>query len=917
MAKFTPMIEQYLQIKADYPDAFLFFRLGDFYELFFEDATRASKILEITLTSRQGGKNGEKIPMCGVPYHTSEPYIKKLIEKGYKVAICEQMEDPKQAQGVVKREVIRVVTPGTLMEENMLEEKENNYMIFICGRGADYAFVACDLSTGEVLGSEMPSVEHLLDEIKLFQAAEIVASTAINDQGKRKLRNTLLASLTFAEEDRASAEKFKEALQALLPDLQNPSDEVRSAEGQAFNSELIADTLLFMLQYIEATQKRSIRHLQPFRLYQPQLYLTLDEYSRRNLELTETIRERKRQGSLLWLLDETSTAMGGRLIKRWILRPLMNRADIEKRLDIVNVLVEHALEREEVSRYLEEVYDLERLAARVSFGNANPRDLLQLKKSLQVIPEIRQVLSAVAARPLAELVETLDGCESLVELLDMSISEDPPVSITEGGIFKAGYDAELDKLREASRDGKQWIADLEEKERRRTGIKSLKVGFNKVFGYYIEVTKANVHLVENDRYERKQTLANAERYITPELKEKEALILDASERSMELEYELFTSLREKVSTYTRRLQRLASTIAHIDCLCSFAKVSEMHHYTRPAFSHDKMVMLKNARHPVIEKVMEASQFVANDLMMDASDSDILLITGPNMAGKSTYMRQTALIAIMAQIGCFVPADQATLPIFDRIFTRIGAADDLVGGHSTFMVEMMETKRAITEATPDSLILLDEIGRGTSTYDGMSLAQAIIEYIHDRVRAKTLFSTHYHELTGLEERLPRLKNVHVACTEREGKVVFLHKVKEGKADRSYGIHVAQLAGMPDDLIHRARDILVALEGESPALTAEMEAREVNEARREAEAAYTESAATEKNEAHLKRQADENVQLSLFDNENDPAMGLAEHSTAPHDNACLQEIENLDIVNMTPLDALNTLFRLQQKIKSKRV
>ncbi|GGK13050.1 DNA mismatch repair protein MutS [Caldalkalibacillus thermarum] len=871
MVHYTPMMEQYLSIKKEYPDAFLFFRLGDFYELFFEDAKRAAQILEITLTSRPAGKSGEKIPMCGVPYHTANQYIKKMIDQGHKVAICEQVEDPKEAKGVVKREVVRVITPGTLMEESMLAEDENNFMLFLTKAPDLYAVVGCDLSTGEVTGTEIGDWGLFVEEVSHFQPKEVIMSTSFSQNEIKGLKQHYPGIITVREVGSA--------------DVVNASEWLR-LQTASTQSEVINEALVLMYEYLLDTQKKVVDHLQPFHYYRPQAYLSLDTHAKRNLELLETLRERSRKGSLLWLLDQTSTAMGGRLLKKWLTRPLLDQELIEQRLDIVETLVNNPLVREEIMLILKEVYDLERLAARVAFGNVTPRDLLQLKRSLQALPDLLEQLDQLPNNCMHPLIDSIDPCPELVRLLDQSLSEDAPVTIKEGGIFKPGYNEELDQLNKASREGKNWISELEQKERERTGIKSLKVGYNKVFGYYIEVTKANVHLLDEGRYQRKQTLSNAERFITPELKEKEALILDASERAIELEYQLFIELRDKVKNYTDRLQKLAGIIAQIDCLCSFAKVSEKYHYVRPRFSQNGELVIQEGRHPVVEQVLPSGEFVANDLYMNDKDRQILLITGPNMAGKSTYMRQLAQIVIMAQMGCFVPAKEATLPIFDQIFTRIGAADDLVGGQSTFMVEMMETKRAITKATPNSLILLDEIGRGTSTYDGMSLAQAVIEYIHHQVQAKTLFSTHYHELTDLEQELERVKNIHVACSEHEGRITFLHKVLEGKADRSYGIHVAELAGMPKAVIERAAAILQVLE--SKAETA---------------------VATDQHGTHRDKGP---VQLSLF---GDEAQEEPYRREPKWQQEILEEIETLDLINMTPLEALNTLYRLQQHLKRK--
>jgi DNA mismatch repair protein MutS len=866
MEHLTPMMEQYLSIKADYPDAFLFFRLGDFYELFFDDAKEAAQILEIALTSRPAGKNGQKIPMCGVPYHTAQHYIKKMIDKGHKVAICEQIQDPKEAKGVVERQVIRVITPGTVIEETMLSDRDNHYILFLSCAEHTYGIIASDLSTGEVSGTEVDEWDVFLDETVQFQPKEVILSPSFSKQELDELNQMFTGKTTVVDKLLAEANASHWLLEQL----------------KTVTSNAIKQSLWLMDTYLLETQKKAVEHLQPVQYYHVRSFLALDREARRNLELVETIREKSRKGSLLWVLDETSTAMGGRLLKKWLVRPLIKKDQIEQRLDMVEALMEESWVREAVQTKLKAVYDLERLTARVAYGNASPRDLLQLKQSLAVIPDLISELRQMSQGPLTSAMEALDPCPELVQELEKALREDAPITIKEGGIFKPGYHPELDQLHQASREGKSWITQLEQQERERTGIKSLKIGYNKVFGYYIEVTKANVHLLEEGRYQRKQTLSNAERFITPELKEKEAMILEAGERAIQLEHDLFVDLREKVKQYTDRLQRLAAGVAELDCLSALAEVSEKYQYVRPTFTEDGTLLIKEGRHPVVEQVLPAGQFVANDVTMNDTDRQILLITGPNMAGKSTYMRQLAHIVIMAQMGCFVPAQEAHLPIFDQIFTRIGAHDDLVGGQSTFMAEMMETKRAIMQATSRSLLLLDEIGRGTATYDGMSLAQAVIEYIHQHVQAKTLFSTHYHELTDLENSLPRLKNVHAAAAEKGRSVTFLHKVLDGKADKSYGIHVAELAGLPEEVISRAEAILSVLESKPGSPTS----------------------ATFNQHDH--------VQLSLFETDEKPISNKTVRMDASGKNV-LQEIEKLDLVNMTPLEALNTLFRLQQIIR----
>lgn len=857
MATYTPMIQQYLDIKAQYPDAFLFFRLGDFYEMFFDDAIKAAQELEITLTSRDGGTE-ERVPMCGVPYHSAQGYIEQLIEKGYKVAICEQVEDPKTAKGVVRREVVQLITPGTMMEGKRLLDKENNYLATMTAfDDGTYGFAYTDLSTGENRMTMLISLEEVINEMYSIGAREIVVSSAFSNEAHEKLKERYGVTISY-EDDTTIPETLHHVVRSL---------------GQ----EKLQMTFARLLNYLLKTQKRSLDHLQPVQVYQVDQYMKIDVYSKRNLELTETIRTKGRKGSLLWLLDETMTAMGGRLLKQWIDRPLLNREKIERRLNMVETLINHYFERQELRELLRNVYDLERLAGRVAFGNVNARDLVQLKKSLKQVPDIQTLVEKLDNDDAKELARSIDACSELVDLLEKAIQDNPPLSVKEGGIIKDGYHEMLDRFRDASRNGKTWIAQLESKERELTGIKSLKIGYNRVFGYYIEVTKANLHLLPEGRYERKQTLANAERFITQELKEKEALILEAEEKSIELEYQLFVDIREQVKKFIPRLQKLAKIISQLDVLQCFATVSEENRYTKPRFSENREMVLKNGRHPVVEKVLGAQVYVPNDCFMN-EEREILLITGPNMSGKSTYMRQIALTAIMAQIGCFVPADEAILPIFDQVFTRIGAADDLVSGQSTFMVEMLEARNAIVHATQNSLILFDEIGRGTSTYDGMALAQAMIEYIHNKIGAKTLFSTHYHELTVLEQSLWKLKNVHVSAVEENGKVVFLHKIEDGPADQSYGIHVAELAELPHELIQRAKTILAELE------------QQPNEAQHNVKSELFE-------------------QLSMFIEEPKPK----DPPLSKKEKRALQALQSLNLLEMTPLEALNQLYEIQKLLK----
>lgn len=872
MTTYTPMIQQYLQVKADYQDAFLFFRLGDFYEMFFDDAIKASQELEITLTSREGG-GAERIPMCGVPHHSAANYIEQLVERGYKVAICEQTEDPKQAKGVVKREVVQLITPGTMMEGKNLSDKENNYIATISLFAEEqFGFAYSDLSTGESKATLLKGIDSLLNELSLSGAKEVVISDDFSKEYQKRLQER--GTLTLSIENELDEKDVH------LPLL------------QGIQEQQLRNTVVRLFNYLYRTQKRSLDHLQPVSIYVIDQFMKIDYFSKRNLELTETIRSKGKKGSLLWLLDETKTAMGGRLLKQWIDRPLLNKEEIKYRQNLVETMIGHYFERQDLREKLKEVYDLERLAGRVAFGNVNARDLVQLKKSLQQVPIIQQIVASFGSKEAIKLAEDLDPCEDITDLLERAIVENPPLSIKEGNIILDGYHPELDSYRDASRNGKTWIAQLEREEREKTGIKSLKIGYNRVFGYYIEVTRANVHLLQEGQYERKQTLANAERYITPELKEKESLILQAEEKMVELEYEIFTTIRETIKEYIPRLQNLAKTVSTLDVLQCFATVSEDRRYVKPVFSNDRTLSVKNGRHPVVEKVMNAQSYVANDCTMH-KDRELLLITGPNMSGKSTYMRQIALTSILAQIGCFVPADDAVLPLFDQVFTRIGAADDLISGQSTFMVEMLEARNALLHATNNSLILFDEIGRGTSTYDGMALAQAIIEYIHHEVGAKTLFSTHYHELTVLADELPSLSNVHVSAMEQNGKVVFLHKIKEGAADKSYGIHVAQLAELPEALIERAQELLTSLE------------------QKDQFAGETAVAVIEKPVVKAEI-AEEEAQLSFFETEEKKP----QKAISTKEKQIVNKLKDLDILEMTPMQALNTLYELHKKVRNDR-
>lgn len=777
--KLSPMMLQYIDMKEKNMDVILFFRLGDFYEMFFEDALIASRELELTLTGKSAGLE-DRIPMCGIPYHSANPYIDKLIDKGYKVAICEQIEDPKTAKGVVKREVLQILSKGTMMNSEFLDEKTNNYIGNVIDLKYTYVISYADISTGEFYTTtSIYDSNSLVSLILSLNLKEIVVKNNFDNNVLNILKNKYKVNISIFDEE---------------IDVSEYTNIFSHIEDSKY-----IESIKHLLSYLISTQKRSLNYLQKINIINTKSYLKLDINARRNLELTSSLRLKERTYSLLWLLDKTKTAMGSRMLKNWIENPLVDKNEINKRYDIVEKLETEFILKEELREYLYQVYDLERLSGRIGYGNTNGRDLLQLKNSLKVLPNIKSILDNLKYE---KTIETLDD---LYELLQNSIDEDAPVTIKEGGIIKSGFNLELDELKENRSSGKDFVIKMESEERNRTGIKNLKVGYNKIFGYYIEVSKSNIGLIKEEyNYIRKQTLANCERYVTPLLKEKEALILGAEEKIINLEYNLFIEIKNKVQTYIKRIQNIAKVIAEIDVLQSFATISEENNYIRPIITDKRIVEIIDNRHPVVEKVLE-TPFVPNDILMDEK-TNILIITGPNMAGKSTYMREFAITVIMAQIGCFVPAKKCTLPIFDQIFTRIGASDDLVSGDSTFMVEMKEANEAITNATNNSLIIFDELGRGTATYDGLSLAQAIIEYIHNNIKCKTLFSTHYHELTKLEDHFENLKNVHVSALEENGNITFLHKIKNGSVDKSYGIHVAKLANLPKSLIKRANEIL---------------------------------------------------------------------------------------------------------------
>lgn len=862
--KQTPMMKQYFKIKNEYPEEFLFFRLGDFYELFYEDAIQVSQLLEITLTSRN--KNAkEPIPMAGVPHHSAQSYIDRLIELGHKVAICEQVEDPKEAKGMVKREVVQVITPGTVMQGEVVNEKENNYLAAILEKDDFFALSYVDLTTGELKVTDLDTKAEVFSEISALEVKEVLFFEGESADLQAKLERRFGTVFSYLSKETNYMDK--EVYQQLTKNIED---------------ERLLAVLELLLHYLAKTQMRTLDHLQEAKAYDSHHYLRQTSEVRRNLELTSSLRDHTRKGTLLSVMDQTKTAMGGRLLKSWLDKPLVNRLEINKRQDLVENMLNHFFERTDLNEILTRVYDLERLAGRIAYGSVNARDLIQLKQSLEQIPLLVEVISLMNIdETWDEILRNLDPVSEVRELIDFAIKEEPPLLITEGEIIKDAFNEKLDHYRDAMTNGKRWLAELELKERKATGIGNLKIGFNKVFGYYIEITKGNLDKLEEGRYERKQTLANSERYITPELKEMESKILEAEEKSQALEHQLFIEVREEVKRAIKRIQKLAQIVAKVDVLQSFAQISEDKHYTRPVFHEDSRdVEIIEGRHPVVEDVMEDHEYVPNDVYLK-DDVDILLITGPNMSGKSTYMRQVALIIIMAQIGCFVPAKKVSLPIFDQIFARIGAMDDLISGQSTFMVEMTETNQALANASSNSLLLFDEIGRGTATYDGMALAEAVIEYVHDQIGAKTLFSTHYHELTALESRLESLQNVHVGAAEDDGDLVFLYKVSPGSADKSYGIQVAKLAGLPKSLLNRAAIILETLE--------DKKYESVN------------SSVKDKNEEKNDK-LEETDQLSLFTD-----------TLSEAEQAVLKEIRRADIMNITPLEAMKLLNKLQNTIQ----
>ena len=869
MAEYSPMMQHYLDTKNEYKDCILFYRLGDFYEMFFDDAITASRELELTLTGKECGQE-ERAPMCGIPFHAVDNYIAKLISKGYKVAICEQMEDPKFAKGMVKREVVRIVTPGTVIETNLLDEKKNNYIMSIYKNGIYYGISVCDLSTGDFRSTQIKETNNfsiLVDEISRYSPAEIVVNENMYNSQEEisKIKERFNVYIT-----NLANEYFSEEYDQLLLRY-NILDENNEKVENLLEKLFCVTSINGLLKYLYETQKNKLDHINTIHLYNVTQYMNLDINARRNLEITEKLRDKSKKGTLLWVLDKTSTSMGGRHLRRWLNDPLVDCKKINERLEAVKELKDNVILRGEIIELLKKVYDVERLAGKISYGSANARDLISLKNSAKQLPYIKKVISETKSKYLRSLYEELDTLDDVYKVIDDAIVEEPPLGVKEGGLIKLGYDEEIDRLKKATTEGKNWIIELEAREKEETGIKGLKVGFNKVFGYYLEVTKSNLSLVP-DRYIRKQTLTNGERYVTEELKKLENEILGAEERSINLEYNAFWQVREKVEAQIQRIQKTAGIIAILDTLNSFATVAEDMNYVMPIVDNSGIIDIKDGRHPVIEKMLPSGSFVENDTYLDKDENRLSIITGPNMAGKSTYMRQVALISLMAQCGSFVPASYAHLGVVDKIFTRVGASDDLSMGQSTFMVEMMEVAAILNDATPNSLVVLDEIGRGTSTYDGLSIAWAVAEYISDKEKcgAKTLFATHYHELTELEEKLDGVKNYSVAVKEKGEDIIFLRKIVPGGTDESYGVHVAKLAGVPKAVTKRANEILRNLERKS-ILSSKKQEKE-----------------------------NKNVTAGQLDLYNYKLAEIA------------HELDKINLNELTPIDALNKLMDIKEKM-----
>ena len=879
MAALTPMMQQYMAIKEQYKDCILFYRLGDFYEMFYDDALTASRELEITLTGKNCGQE-ERAPMCGVPYHAVDVYLNKLVAKGYKVAICEQAEDPKQAKGIVKREVIRIVTPGTNLSQQALDEGRNNYLMCLVYDNNQFGLAITDISTGDFYTTEVATLKELYDEIHRFSPSEIICndsfymSGASLDDFKDRLHVSVSTLDTWYMDEAVSVQKIKEHFK------------VASLDGLGL-TEFPSGTLAVgaLLLYLYETQKNTLDNLTKITPYRSGGYMIIDSATNRNLELIETLREKQKKGSLLWVLDKTKTAMGARLMRNWIEQPLIEKKKITARQDAVEELYNDMITREEIREYLNAVYDLERLVTRISYRTANPRDLIAFKTSLGMIPPVKQLLSQAKSAELKEIDERMDCLEDIYDLIEKSIQDEPPIMIREGGMIKEGYNEDVDKFRLSRTEGKTWLAELEAREKEKTGIKNLRVRYNKVFGYYLEVTNSYKELVPED-WTRKQTLANAERYITPELKELEDMILGAEDKLAALEYDLYCEVRDSIGEQVVRIQETAKAIAHLDVLASLACVAQSNDYVRPSINTKGVIDIQGGRHPVVEKMNNNQMFIDNDTYLDNKNHRISIITGPNMAGKSTYMRQSALIVLMAQIGSFVPAKSANIGIVDRIFTRVGASDDLASGQSTFMVEMTEVANILRNATSRSLLILDEIGRGTSTFDGLSIAWAVVEHISNPklLGAKTLFATHYHELTELEGKLDSVNNYCIAVREQGDDIIFLRKIIRGGADKSYGIQVARLAGVPDSVIDRAKEIASWLEETD--VTDKAKNLQVRTSAKKKEV-VREAVPAEK-------------QMSLFD-------------IYPADHPVLKELAELDVSNMTPIQALNTLYELQKRLK----
>lgn len=884
MAKLTPMMQQYVETKEQYHDCILFYRLGDFYEMFFEDAITCSKELEITLTGKACGQE-ERAPMCGIPYHAVDGYLTKLVSKGYKVAICEQVEDPKLTKGLVKREVVRIVTPGTNLSTQSLDESKNNYLMGIVYIDGCFGLSVVDVTTGDYLATEVDSNRKLIDEINKFMPSEIICNDAFFMSGIDidDLRNRMQIAVSSLE-----SWYFDEALckRTLMEHFK-----INTLSGLGLSEFRVATVAAgVVLRYLIEMQKTSLEHLTTITPYITSKYMLLDSSTRRNLEIVETLREKQKRGSLLWVLDKTKTAMGARLLRTFIEQPLVDEEEIEARLNAVEELSSEMISREEIREYLSPIYDLERLISRISYKSANPRDLIAFQSSLSMLPYIKEIMGTFKSSLLQKINEQLDTLEDVCKLIEDAIMEEPPLAVKEGGIIKEGFREDVDKLCKAKTEGKTWLAELENKEKETTGIKNLRVKYNKVFGYYLEVTNSYKDLVP-DTWIRKQTLTNAERYTTPELKELEDVILGAEEKLYALEYEIFCEIRDGIGAQIRRIQNTAKAIANIDVFASLSSVAQLNNFVKPELNQKGVIDIKKGRHPVVEKMLANDSFVCNDTYLDNEAKRVSIITGPNMAGKSTYMRQTALIVLMAQIGSFVPAESANIGIVDRIFTRVGASDDLASGQSTFMVEMTEVANILRNATKNSLLILDEIGRGTSTFDGLSIAWAVVEHIANKkmLGAKTLFATHYHELTELEGKLDGVNNYCIAVKEQGDDIVFLRKIVAGGADKSYGIQVAKLAGVPKEVLKRANELVVQLSNQDISKNAKKIAD-----------------SHVKKEKHEQEKASKDVegQLSFF------TMMKPEKQ---ENNEIIDEIEKLDITQMTPMDAMNVLYKLQQKAK----